>query len=115
LRPSQAFPALIQEKIDALAWKFKVFRSIPLKITDPDVGRSSPAHKPRRVVLPLPEGPTMAQREPSSIERDTSRRTVRVLSPLRYVLVKFSTWSREEFFISINHHSLHRDSFRISY
>ena len=24
LRPSQAFPALIQEKIDALAWKFKV-------------------------------------------------------------------------------------------
>ena len=40
------------------------------------IGVSRPARRPSSVVLPLPDGPTMATNAPCGIENDTSRRTV---------------------------------------
>src|SRR5690606_18971529 len=51
------------------------------RITFPEVGRSSPASNPSRVVLPLPEGPTMARKPPDSSSRVISLRTVRSWPP----------------------------------
>jgi hypothetical protein len=44
-----------------------------------------------RVVLPLPEGPTMAQALPASTANEISSRTVSVCAPLLKSLVKCST------------------------
>ena len=54
----------------------------------PCVGVSSPASRPSSVVLPLPDGPTIATKAPCGIENETSRSTASVLSPLRYSLVR---------------------------
>ena len=40
------------------------------RVTVPDDGRSKPAHRPSKVVLPLPDGPTTAQVVPAARERD---------------------------------------------
>lgn len=49
---------------------------VPFMDTLPEVGVSSPAHKPNRVVFPLPDGPMMAAVEPLSMWKLTSDRTV---------------------------------------
>jgi len=41
----------------------------PLSVTDPLLGRSNPATMRRQVVLPQPEGPTMATNSFSAISR----------------------------------------------
>ena len=71
----------------------------PLNKTDPWLGRSKPAQMPIRVVLPLPEGPTMAQALPCSISKETSLRTVRVCWPLLKYLLKCSTFKMVLFFM----------------
>src|SRR5215212_11085064 len=64
--------------------------SAPSMISLPDVGRSMPAMRLRRVVLPLPEGPMRARNEPDSIWRSRSWRGRMMFSPRRYSRV--SLW-----------------------
>ena len=45
-----------------------VVMSTPSITMEPVVGESSPASRPSRVDLPLPEGPTMATNSPDAIE-----------------------------------------------
>src|SRR5690606_30284138 len=66
-------------------------RGAPQSATEPDVGRSRPAARPRSVVLPLPLGPTMAHVAPSARSNETSSRTVRRRLPLSKVLVRRRT------------------------
>src|SRR5256714_14279131 len=58
----------------------RVISSPSMRIS-PDVGASSPATRPSRVDLPLPEGPTTATNCPSGIVRSSSRRMVRRSAP----------------------------------
>ncbi len=55
----------------------------PARTTEPLVARSSPAQRPSSVVLPLPDGPTMAHVAPAASEKLTSLSTVNSRSPLR--------------------------------
>src|SRR5215212_5023700 len=59
-------------------------RSCPSRITFPRVGVSRPARRPRSVVFPLPEGPTIATKPPWGIVNETLRRTAISRSPLLY-------------------------------
>ena len=59
-----------------------------LSVTVPDVGRSKPAQRPNSVVLPLPDGPTMAHVWPVGMSKETLARTVSGLPPLVYVRVR---------------------------
>ena len=52
------------------------------------VGPVEPAHSPRSVVLPLPEGPTMAHVAPASTSNETPSSTVSDRLPLANVLVR---------------------------
>ena len=63
----------------------------PSNTTAPSLGRSSPAQIAISVVLPLPDGPTIAQVLPSSMTNDTSLRTLTLRSPLLKTLPKCST------------------------
>jgi hypothetical protein len=64
--------------------------TVPLIATVPDVGVSRPAQRPRRVVLPLPEGPIIAAVDPFAISKLTDDNTVSSPFPDRYVLVRCS-------------------------
>src|SRR5471030_12279 len=66
---------------------------MPASVTDPEVARSSPAHRPSSVVLPLPEGPTMASESPWVRTKLTPFKTVRPGPPCGpgYVLVRSRT------------------------
>src|SRR5688500_15848858 len=68
-------------------------RSAPSRTTEPPLGVSSPARRPSSVVLPLPEGPTIATSSPCSIVKVTLRSTARWLSPLRYSFDRFRATS----------------------
>jgi hypothetical protein len=57
----------------------------------PSLGRSSPAQIAIKVVLPLPDGPTMAHVLPSSMANETSLKTLTICSPLLKTLLKCST------------------------
>ena len=54
-----------------------LFSLKPISDSVPEVGTSSPAHKPSKVVLPLPEGPIMARELPCSTRKETESSTVR--------------------------------------
>lgn len=58
--------------------------------TEPELGVSRPAHNPRRVVFPLPEGPIIAAVEPLDISKLTEDKTVRSPFTDRYVFVSCS-------------------------
>src|SRR5436305_9542562 len=58
----------------------RVISSPSMRIS-PDVGASSPATRPSRVDLPLPEGPTTATNCPSGIVRSSSRKIVNFSAP----------------------------------
>ena len=62
----------------------------------PRVGVSRPASRPRSVVFPLPEGPTIATKSPCCIVNETSRSTAIFCSPLRYSLVTSRAISMNE-------------------
>lgn len=49
----------------------------PATVTSPEVGWSSPASNPSSVLLPLPEGPSMATERPASKAQDKFSSTVR--------------------------------------
>src|SRR6267154_6821550 len=72
-------------------------RSDSSRSTVPRVGVSRPARRPRRVVLPLPEGPTIATKAPCGIVNVTSRSTASFCSPLMYSLVTSRAISMNEF------------------
>src|SRR5436190_16384232 len=61
---------------------------MPFSKTEPDVGRSRPAHKPSKVVLPLPDGPRMEQVLPAGRVNEMSLRTVNLPAPVSYVFVR---------------------------
>ena len=50
----------------------------PLKLTEPEVGLSSPEIVLRRVDFPWPLGPMIDTREPDSTSNETSLRTSRL-------------------------------------
>jgi hypothetical protein len=49
----------------------------------PEVGRSSPARRPRSVVFPLPDGPTIATVSPSATLKLTFLTAASCCAPLR--------------------------------
>ncbi len=57
-------------------------RSVPSSSTRPDVGRSSPAAQCRKVLLPEPDGPMIAVKEPAGSSSDTPRRASTAARPL---------------------------------
>ena len=59
----------------------------PSSHTSPLVGRSSPARRPRSVVLPDPDAPTTATASPGSMAKPTSSRIVSGSCPLVTILV----------------------------
>jgi hypothetical protein len=63
----------------------------PSKVTAPWLGRSRPAQIAINVVLPLPDGPTMAQVLPASMANEISLKTLISCSPLLKTLLKCST------------------------
>lgn len=52
-----------------MSWAATVVRSVPLKVIDPDTGRSSPEMVRRVVVLPAPLVPMSETTSPSSTEK----------------------------------------------
>src|SRR5438067_1326990 len=61
---------------------------MPFSRTEPEVGRSSPAQRPSKVVLPLPEGPRIEQVLPAGRVNEMSLRTVNLPAPVSYVFVR---------------------------
>src|SRR5204863_4792532 len=61
---------------------------VPSMTTSPAVGRSSPARRPRSVVLPEPDAPTIATAAPGSTSNVTFSRIDSGSSPLCTILVK---------------------------
>jgi hypothetical protein len=59
----------------------------------PESGLSRPADNPNKVVLPLPEGPTIAKASPSSTAKEISSRTVRDPDPLEYDFLRLLTFN----------------------
>ncbi len=55
--------------------------------TVPVVGRSRPAAQWRNVLLPDPEGPITAVKDPRANPNETSRRAATLVSPLPYILL----------------------------
>jgi hypothetical protein len=74
---------ILADRMRALSSSVMTVRSAPSSHTRPEAGRSSPARRPSRVVLPLPEGPTMARKLPSSRAKVISFNTVRGRPPER--------------------------------
>src|SRR4051812_41361954 len=56
--------------------------SLPAKVIVPDVGVSSPATIRRVVVLPHPDGPSSAKKEPRGMSRSRSRTAVKLANDL---------------------------------
>ena len=55
---------------------------MPFNKTEPDVGRSSPAQSPSKVVLPLPDGPRIAHVLAAGRMNEMSLRTVNLPAPV---------------------------------
>jgi hypothetical protein len=64
-------------------------------VTVPEVGRSRPARRPSSVVLPLPDGPTIARNPPGSRLKLIFFTTVRSRPPELYVFVSDSQRSMQ--------------------
>src|SRR3954453_18792455 len=64
---------------------------IPFRRTEPELGRSRPAHSPSRVVFPLPDGPRIEQVLPAGNVNEMSFRTVNLPAPVSYVFVRCCT------------------------
>src|SRR4029453_5794388 len=56
--------------------------STPATTIEPELGRSSPATSPRRVDLPLPDGPVIPQTSPAATSSVIPSRIVRAHPPL---------------------------------
>ena len=66
-------PTLAPRQV-AIAPSSSARTSVPSTVAPPAVGRSMPAMRLSRVVLPLPDCPTMATNSPSETTRSTSSR-----------------------------------------
>src|SRR3954452_2558669 len=64
---------------------------IPFRRTEPELGRSRPAHSPSRVVFPLPDGPRIEQVLPAGNANEISFSTVNLPAPVSYVFVRCCT------------------------
>ena len=80
--------AELRSSLSCLASKLLV--GCPLRATTPWVGASSRANKCMRVDLPEPDLPTTATDSPSLICRFTPFRASNLVSPLPYILTRFS-------------------------
>nr|AKJ87224.1 hypothetical protein [uncultured organism] len=60
-------------------------------LTDPELGRSSPAINPSKVLLPEPEAPTIASASPEATVNEISCKMLRLVSPLGTSLHKSAT------------------------
>ena len=83
---------ILRPRTSAIWSSVRRVMSSPSRITWPVVGESSPASRPSRVLLPLPDGPMMAANCPRGISRSMPLRISTRCVPVSMDLVRARTW-----------------------